>query len=384
LKIQRPQKTSRRSVSLVSAALGIGMVAAGFAGITASAVQAAEDGFGPVKPLKFDAKKANLGKRLFFDRRLSGDAAISCASCHIPEKGFADGLALAKAYPGSAGFRNAPTLINTAKRAAWFHDGRLGTNLNDVTRESLTEDYSMNMDMRLMQERAKQDPVYVKMFKDAGYGEPSNGSIRKAIPEYLKTLISKGSAFDKGKMSKPAARGFELFKGKAACAQCHTGERFTDDQVHNTGVPENPEIWSNPIRHTTYVAFAMFMGIENYMNIRRDVGAHVRTHKNDGSDIGKFMTPSLRELKYTAPYMHNGMIKTLEDVVEFYNLGGGDDPTNRDPKLKPLGLTDSEKADLVAFLKSLSGDKLNGDAYVWKDKFPSQYAVIKNWRKARN
>jgi len=384
LKNQRPQKTSRRGKAIVGAALGIGIVAAGFAGVTANAVQAAEDGFGPVKPLKFNAKKAELGKRLFFDPRLSGDAALSCASCHDPEKGFSDGLALSKAYPGSDGFRNTPTLINTAKRAAWFHDGRLGTNLNDVTRESLTEDYSMNMDMRLMQERVKQDPLYVKMFKDAGFGEPSNGSIRNAIPEYLKTLISKGSPFDQGKMSKSASQGFELFKGKAGCAQCHTGPRFTDDNVYNTGVPENPDIWKDPVRHTTYVAFAKFMGIGNYMNVRRDVGAHVRTHKADGSDIGKFMTPSLRELKYTAPYMHNGMMKTLEEVVDFYNLGGGDDPTNRDPKLKPLGLTGTEKVDLVAFLKALSGDKLNSDAYVWKSKFPSEYAVIKDWRKVRN
>jgi len=354
------------------------------AGTATTGALAAGDGFGPVQPPKINAKKAELGKRLFFDPRLSGDAAISCASCHNPEKGFSDGLALSKAYPGSNGFRNTPTLINTSKRAAWFHDGRLGTNLNDVTRESLTEDYSMNMDMRLMQERAKQDPVYVKMFKDAGYGEPSNGSIRKAIPEYLNTLISTGSPFDKGTMSKSAQNGFELFKGKAGCAQCHTGPRFTDDNVHNTGVPNNPEIWKDPVRHTTFVAFAMFMGIENYMNIRRDVGAHVRTHKADGSDIGKFMTPSLRELKYTAPYMHNGMMKTLEDVVDFYNLGGGDDPTNRDVRLKALGLSDIEKAELASFLKALSGDKLNTEAHVWKGKFPAQYDVIENWRKVRN
>lgn len=383
--IKKMSKKLFRSQKMVAAiVLGTGVLAVGTFALSETAVMAAEDGFGPVKPLKFDAKKAALGKRLFFDVRLSGDAALSCASCHQPNKGFTDGLALAKAYPGSSGFRNTPTLMNTAKRASWFHDGRLGTNLNDVTRESLTEDYSMNMDMRLMQERAKQDPIYVKMFKDAGYGEPSNGAIRKAIPEYLKTLISRGSDFDMGKMSKPASRGFDLFKGKAGCAQCHSGERFTDDNVYNTAVPENPNIWNDPLRHTTYVAFAMFMGIENYMNIRRDVGAQVRTHKADGSDIGKFMTPTLRELKYTAPYMHNGMLKTLDDVIEFYNQGGGDEPTNRDPKLKPLGLTEAEKADLVAFLKSLSGDRLTGENYVWKDKFPNEYTAIKDWRKARN
>ncbi len=351
------------------------------AAVIATPVLAAE--FGPVKPMKVNAKKAALGKRLFFDARLSGDAAISCSTCHIPQKGFGDGLPLAKAYPGSDGFRNTPTLINAAQKAAWFHDGRIGTNLNDVTRESITETYSMNMDMRLMQERVKQDPIYVKMFKDAGYGEPSNGSIRKAIPEYLKTLTSRGAPFDSGKMSAAAQRGFDLFKGKAGCAQCHSGTRFTDDAPHNTGVPENPEIWSNPMRHITFVTFANFMGIENYMNIRRDVGAHIRSHKVDGSDIGKFMTPTLRELKQTAPYMHNGTSKTLADVVAFYNRGGGND-VNKDPAIKPLGLSKEERANLVAFLEALSGDPLTGPEHVWKDKINVNYAVIKDWLKTRN
>jgi len=362
------------------ATLGIGglITATVFAGPAS-----ADDGFGRVKPVKINEKRAVLGKRLFFDARLSGDASISCASCHIPEKGFANNLELSDAYPGSKHFRNTPTLINTAHRAAWFHDGRLGTNLNDVTRESLTEDYMMNMDMRLMQERVKQDPVYVKMFKDAGYGEPSNGSIRKAIPEFLNTLISRGSAYDKGSMSASAKRGFKLFKGKAACASCHTGSRFTDDQPHNTAVPNNPRIWSEPLRHMTYVAFAGFMGVENYMNIRRDVGAQIRWHKADGSDVGKFMTAGLRDLKQTAPYMHNGMIKTLKDVVAFYNKGGGTD-VNKDARLKPLGLSKSEQADLVAFLEALSGDKLTGPEFVWDKKFPTTYDVIADWRNTRN
>jgi cytochrome c peroxidase len=339
--------------------------------------------FGPVKPLKVNAKQAALGKRLFFDKRLSGDVAISCATCHIPEKGFSDGLALSKAYPGSDGFRNTPTLINTGLKAAWFHDGRLGTNLNDVTREMITETYMMNMDMRLMQERVKQDPVYVKMFKEAGFGEPSNGGVRNAIPEYLKTLTSRGAPFDKGKMSASAKRGFKLFKGKAKCASCHSGPRFTDDAAHNTGAPENPDIWKNPLRHVTFVTYAMFMGIENYLNIRRDIGAGVRSHKADGSDVGKFITPTLRELKQTAPYMHNGMFKTLREVVNFYNKGGGADP-NKDPILKPLRLSSKERGDLVAFLEALSGDRLTGKAHVWKGKISANFLPIKNWRKVRN
>jgi cytochrome c peroxidase len=346
-------------------------------------IATAAEGFGPVKPMKVDKKKAALGKRLFFDVRLSGDAAISCATCHDPKKGFADGLPLSKAYPGSLGFRNTPTLINAAKKASWFHDGRLGTNLNDVTREMITETYLMNMDMRLMQERLKQDPVYVKMFKDAGYGEPSNGSVRKAIPEYLKTLTSQGASFDTNKMSKAAKRGFALFKGKAKCATCHSGPRFTDDKPHNTGVPDNADIWKDPRRHQTFVTYAMFIGIENYMNIRRDPGAHVRSHKADRSDVGAFMTPTLRELKYTAPYMHNGMLKTLKDVVAFYNKGGGKD-RNKDRALKPLRLSKKEQADLVAFLEALSGQPLTSQTHVWKDKIPANYTAIKNWRKARN
>ena len=359
-----------------------------FTGLTGSiilsgTVVAAENGNGPIKQIKVDAKKAALGKRLFFDPRLSGDASISCASCHQPSKGFSDGLALSKAYPGSKGFRNTPTLINTATRKNWFHDGRIGTNLNDVTREMITEDYLMNMDMRLMQERLKQDPVYVKMFKDAGYGEPSNGSVRKAIPEYLKTLTSRNSPFDKGTMSAAAKRGYALFKGKAQCASCHSGPNFTNDKPYNRGVPENPEIWSDPLRHMTYVAFGKFMGIENIMNIRRDVGAHVLKHKADGSDIGEFITPTLRELKYTAPYMHNGTFTSLFEVVSFYNQGGGQDK-NKDPNMKPLGLTFGEQQDLVAFLESLSGDPLTSEKFVWKEKIPTNYAVIENWRAVKN
>ncbi len=152
---------------------------------------------------------------------------------------------------------------------------------------------------------------------------------------------------------------------------------------HNTGVAENPDIWSDPLRHTTYVAFGLFMGIENIYNIRRDVGAHVRTHKADGSDIGKFMTPSLRELKYTAPYMHNGTMKTLNDVVAFYNAGGGKD-ANKDPRIKPLGLSAQQQGDLVAFLEALSGTPLTTAEHVWKDPISLEYQVIPNWVQAKN
>ncbi|NNE23266.1 MAG: photosynthetic protein synthase I [Rhizobiales bacterium] len=336
--------------------------------------------FGPVKPIEVKKELAALGKRLFYDTRLSGDTSLACASCHQPDKAFTDGLPLSAAYTGSAHFRNTPTLANVGHRAAWFHDGRLGTNLNDVTRESITETYFMNMDMRIMQERLKQDPVYIKMFADAGKGEPSNGGARSAIQEFLKSITSSGAPFDTGDLSASAKAGFELFKGKAGCAACHTGPRFTDDTPHNTGVAENPAIWSDPDRHVTFVTYAKFMGVENYMNVRRDLGAFVRDHKQESS--GAFMTPSLRELTYTAPYMHNGTIASLEAVVEFYNRGGGNS-ANKDKRLHPLDLTGEEKVNLVDFLKSLSGNSFDVPDYN-PGEFDTEPPVIADWRNQKN
>ena len=348
----------------------------------------AGSGAGQALPtMKINAKKAALGKRLFFDERLSGDGALSCASCHIPEKGFADGKSLSDAYPGTKGFRNTPTLINTVHKQSlgipWFHDGRIGTNLNDVTRDQITETIWMNMDMRIMQERLKQDPVYRKMFKEVGMGEPSNGKVRKLIPEYLKTLTSRNVPYDLGKMSAAAEKGEAVFMGKGGCVQCHEGPLFADGQAYNLGVPENKDIFREPLRHITFVAFNMFMGNENFMNLRRDPGAHVINHYSDGRDMGKFFTPTLRELKQTAPYMHNGMLATLKDVVAFYNNGGGKDP-NKDTRLKPLGLSALEQANLVAFLESLSGDPLTGPEHVYGESISQKYYPIPNWLSVKN
>ncbi len=336
-----------------------------------------------VAPIEVDPAMAELGKRLFFDPRLSGDATLSCASCHVPELGFSDGLALSEAYAGSLHFRNTPTLINTAHRDAWMHDGRLGTNLNDVTREMLTETYLMNMDMRMMQERVRQDPVYVEMFAAAGLGTPSNGGVRNAIPAYLSTLISRGAPYDTGDLTEEAARGEALFFGDAGCSACHTGDRFTDDQPHVTGVPDNPDIWAEPLRHIGFITYAKFMGVANYMNLRADPGAYVRGHEADGSTFGSFMTPTLRELTYTGPYMHNGVFETLYEVVAFYNDGGGDVP-NRDPRLQPLGLSAGQRSDLVAFLEALSGEPLTGPEFVWEEEIPYDYPAIENWRETEN
>lgn len=334
----------------------------------------------PDPAMKVNAARAELGKRMFYDTRLSGDTSLSCSSCHQPDKAFSDGKALSSAYTGAAHFRNSPTLANVGFRDAWMHDGRLGTNLNDVAREMITETYLMNMDMRIMQERMKQDPVYVKMFKAAGMSEPSNGGARNALMDFMKTIQSRNAPIDTGKMSAAAKRGQAIFEGKANCAACHTGNRFTDEKPYNTGVRNNPDIWADPERHSAFVTYAKFMGVENYMNLREDLGAYVRTHRPETRR--SFLTPTLRELTWTAPYMHNGILATLEEVIDFYNAGGGDDPL-KDSRLKTLSLKAKEKADLIAFLKSLSGDSFDTDAYVWRnDDF--DYELIKDWRNKPN
>jgi len=198
--------------------------------------------------------------------------------------------------------------------------------------------------------------------------------------DFMKTIVSRGAPVDTGEMSEAALRGQAIFEGKGNCASCHIGPRYTDDAPHNTGVADNPEIWADPERHSAFVTYGKFMGIENYMNLREDLGAYIRTHRPETKR--SFLTPTLRELTWTAPYMHNGMIATLEEVVDFYDAGGGDDPL-KDAALQPLGLEMSEKSDLVAYLKALSGESFDTDAYVWRaDDF--DYAVIEDWRNVNN
>jgi cytochrome c peroxidase len=343
------------------------------------------------------AKKApnpgqvEMGRRLFFDPRLSGDGAISCASCHDPKQGFTRQVdskgkpqQLSDAYPGTSHFRNAPTLINVAYKAnfpnaGWGWAGHMGADLNDVVRDMLTETLMMNMDMRLMHERMKQDPVYVKMCKEAMGGECSSGRARSALVVFMETLVSKDAPFDAGKMSAEAKRGRALFEGKAGCIACHNGPYFSDGQPHNTGVPENMEVFKDPVRHLTYRAAMSNHGVPKTEIWRRDVGYFLVS--KDYADVGKFITPTLRELKYTAPYMHNGVFWTLAEVVDFYDQGGGrDDPLAT--VLKPLGLSANEKKDLIAFLESLSSAAPVTVQPV--TDIPKEYAPIKEFLGAHN
>lgn len=354
--------------------------------ITAFPSASIAEEIGPLAKRKTQgASLVAMGKRLFFDARLSGNGAMSCATCHDPQKGFSDGKPLSKAYSGSDYFRNAATLINVVYKEGFSHtgwgwDGRMGANLNDVVRDQITETTILNLDMRILHERMKQDPTYVKMCRENFNGECSSGKARKALIAYLETLVSTGDApFDSGKMTKDAEAGMVLFKGKARCIKCHNGPYFSDGKPHNTGVPENLEVFKNAVRHATYRAVLTTYGVPKGGQWRRDVG-YFFTSKNY-ADVGKFITPTLRELKYTAPYMHNGTLRSLEEVVQFYNDGGGkDDPLAGE--LKPLGLTLNETKQLVAFLESLSSPYQ--PAKVDPLKIRQDYPVIEDWVNKEN
>jgi cytochrome c peroxidase len=297
-----------------------------------------------------------LGKYFFFDNRLSGNWSLSCASCHDPKQGWGDGQALSSGYPSSAYFRNAPTLLNAKHRKRFLWDGRLdGTDAGTMVRDMLTEAHTMNMDARLMQERLQQVPEYDALWKKWRKDDINGMRVFNAIGEFIKSLETTNAPFDKfvqgdaSAISAEAKAGYELFKGKAGCVACHNGAIGSDGKLYNTGVPENPDILKNPLRTITMLRHYATSGVPNYMHERTDVGAYAIT--KDPKDRGKFQTAPLRDLQYTAPYMHNGMFQTLEEVVAFYNRGNGG-------VLKPLYLSLGEQKALVAFLLTLSGERV--------------------------
>ncbi len=323
-------------------------------------------GLAPLPPLAAPkAEEAELGKMLFFDARLSGDATISCASCHAPEKAFADGQALSAGYPSTLYFRNTPTLLNSAYKKLFYWDGRLpGNDLPTVVRDHLSEAHFFQADGRLIIERLRQVPRYEEAFRKAYGGEPSYGKILNAVSAYVKSLASQGAPVDRflagdlSAISQRARGGLDLFQGKAACIQCHHGPLASDEAFHDLGVPENPSLFEEPLRHITFRRFFKTLGVKGYSALKSDIGRSAIT--KSASDAGKFKTPSLREAARTAPYMHNGVFRTLEEVVDFYDRGGGG--RGKDAPLKPLGLSSREKGDLVEFLETLSGKEASTEA----------------------
>jgi cytochrome c peroxidase len=297
-----------------------------------------------------------LGKYFFFDNRLAGDWGVSCASCHDPQKGWGDGKALSAGYPSMEYFRNAPTVLNAKYRGRFLWDGRLdGSDAGTMARDMITETPFMNMDSRLMQERLKQVPEYRALWAKWRKDDINGMRVYNVVGEFIRSLETTNAPFDKFKKGDDSALtseqkdGYALFKGKANCASCHNGPIGADGKLHRTGVPEHPDVLKNPLRTITMLRHYSTSGMPNYMNARTDVGSYAIT--KDKRDMGKFNTAQLRDLKYTAPYMHNGVFATLEDVIDFYDKGGG-----AGSELKPLNLTAAEKKALKEFLLSLSGD----------------------------
>ena len=289
----------------------------------------------PLSNLNTPAKIA-LGKKLFFDPKLSVNGSISCAFCHMPQAGFADPRPVSIGVGGRRGGRNAPSALNAAYQRLQFWDGRAGS-LEEQAIGPLTNPVEMrNPSNRSVVVRLRKIALYRKKFQDVFGGTVSIDRIAQAIAAYERTLVTPDSPYDRFLMGDSNAlnakqkEGLTLFKGKARCILCHSGALLSDQAYHNLGVPQTGPLSA-------------------------DVGRYAVTH--DPSDKGRFRTPSLRNIVLTAPYMHDGTFKDLSRVIDFYNGGGGKSQyATKDPLIIPLHLTQTEKQDLILFLGSLSGE----------------------------
>lgn len=290
------------------------------------------------KTLKVPANAAELGELLFFDSILSRGSQVSCASCHKPQFAFADNVPLSFGVDSTVGLRNTPSVMNQGSRSFFFHDGRA---------ESLEEQAAgpmenpIEMDIRLSEAAARLNAhSQYKRFFMSIFGAPANkNNIVKALAAFELTLETSHTPFDDymsekdtTRLSEAARHGRVIFNEKGRCFDCHFGPDFTGDQFRN-------------------------IGLFNGKNLA-DSGRYVVT--KDPEDIGKFKTPGLRNVAMTAPYMHNGMFKTLREVIDYYNDPGKvvPDAINRDTILsRPLHLNEQERSDLEAFLRSLTDDR---------------------------
>ncbi|MDH5218252.1 MAG: c-type cytochrome [Gammaproteobacteria bacterium] len=278
---------------------------------------------------KMTPARIDLGKKLFFDPRLSSSNFISCATCHNPALGWSDALKTATGHGMRTLGRSTPTILNTAYQRFQFWDGRE----RSLEKQALGPiiaggEMAQNLDELLVELKAI--PGYVKLFEKAYPGEGIKGdTIAKAIASFERTVVSSEAPFDKWlmgnnkAMSKSAVRGFELFKTKANCVACHDGFNFSDNGFHNIGLKGNTDGGRYEIKPIAVLK-------------------------------GAFKTPTLRDVAMTAPYMHNGEYATLEEVIDHYNAGGSK-VEGLSPNMKPLNLSKKEKTDLIAFLKSLTG-----------------------------
>jgi cytochrome c peroxidase len=279
----------------------------------------------------YSSAKAVLGRRLFFETALSRDRSVSCASCHEPSRAFSDaGNAFSAGVHGLRTHRNAPSLTNAGFGGAFLFEGGVPT-LELQALAPLFAGNEMDMTGAEIEARLAADTLYVRLFRQAyGEGPITLAGATKALATYQRTLVSFGSPYDRwragdGNALSPAAkRGEALFTGeKGDCWHCHAPPLFTNGDFHNLGID----------------------------SVLTDLGRALVTGKT--SDEGKFKTPSLRNVAVTSPYLHDGRLSTLTEVVEHYNAGQGRHP-NTDALMRPLGLSPQEVSDLVAFLEALT------------------------------
>lgn len=279
-------------------------------------------------------EKVELGRLLFFDKRLSKNNTIACSSCHMPQFAFTDGRKVSTGIHGLTGDRSAPASINRVFSTVQFWDGRAAT-LEEQSIGPFTNPVEHGFaDHEDMVAKMKKIAGYRKLFRQVFGTDVTIDGVGKAIASFQRTILSGNSPadrFDFGQeekaISPEAQRGLELFRGKARCTRCHSGFNFTDEKFHNLGIG-----WD-----------------DNTV----DLGRYMVTKNPE--EIGAFKTPTLREIARSAPYMHDGRFKTLEEVVNFYNKGGVKNP-HQDSLIIPLELTEQEKHDLVDFLHMLNGE----------------------------
>ncbi len=312
------------------------------------------------------AAMQRLGERLFFDRSLSANNTLSCAMCHIPAQGFTSNQsALAIGLEGRSLRRNAPTLYNVVFKKFLFHDGRETDLVAQVWGPLLAADEMGNPAIGPLLDRLRADAAYGPAFAEAFPGEGvSMTTLGRAVAAYEATLLKGDSRFDraifggeKSALTPLEWRGYEIFVSKGGCVSCHAiGDHealFTDQSWHNTGV-------GFAIRASATTRVELAPGVFQTVRLT-DLGLSAATQKSDlgrfeitgkPQDRWAFTTPTLRGVRETWPYMHDGSLKSLEQVVDFYDRGGGPNPA-LDSRIQPLGLSDDEKKALIAFLSSL-------------------------------
>ncbi|MCN4144075.1 MAG: hypothetical protein LC437_03065 [Thiohalomonas sp.] len=315
--------------------------------------------------------KVELGKLLFFDPILGGDASISCASCHEPSQGWAWAEDFSRGYPGTVHWRNSQSIMNSG----YYPGSSWANSVISLEKQALSAAKAAvegNGENDIMEARMALIPEYRKRFNEVfGDEYPIISNAWRAIASFERTInqtdtpIDRYLKGDKKALSEQQVRGKAVFEGKGNCIQCHNGALASDMEMYNIGVPPAKRWEEDGLAQITFrfELYAKGSNEELYRTAKADPGAYFRG-KNKW-DLGKFRTPSLRYTMYTAPYMHNGAFYTLDEVVDFYNKGGFDEdnrttgwPKTKSKLIKPLGLSDDEKADLVAFIESFSGDEI--------------------------